>query len=57
MELRSTLHFSLGGPLSVVHEFIHASMRRSAVDRLLRRRSVSCLPVEITPMQKLALAL
>lgn len=46
VELRKTLQLSLDDLLSVVREFIHAGMSRSALDRLLRRRGVSRLPVE-----------
>ena len=49
VELRKTLRLSLDDLLSVVKEFIHASMSRSALDRLLRRRGVSRLPVEEAP--------
>lgn len=49
VELRKTLRLSLDDLLSVVREFIHASMSRSALDRLLRRRGVSRLPVEPAP--------
>jgi len=49
VELRKTLRLSLDDLLSVVREFIHASMSRSALDRLLRRRGVSRLPVEEAP--------
>jgi len=43
VELRKTLQLSLDDLLSVVREFIHADMSRSALDRLLRRRGVSRL--------------
>lgn len=49
VELRKTLRLSLDDLLSVVREFVHASMSRSALDRLLRRRGVSRLPVEEAP--------
>jgi transposase-like protein len=49
VELRKTLRTSLDGLLSVAREFIHASMSRSALDRLLRRRGVSRLSVEEAP--------
>ena len=51
VELRKTLRLSLDDLLSVVHEFIHPSMSRSALDRLLRRRGVSRLPVEPAPQR------
>jgi hypothetical protein len=51
VELRKTLRLSLDDLLSVVKEFIHASMSRSALDRLLRRRGVSRLPVEEAPVR------
>lgn len=49
VELRKTLRLSLDDLLSVVREFVNASMSRSALDRLLRRRGVSRLPVEEAP--------
>ena len=49
VELRKTLRLSLDDLLSVVREFIHADMSRSALDRLLRRREVSRLPVDAPP--------
>ena len=49
VELRETLRLSPDDLLSEVREFIHASMSRSALDRLLRRRGVSRLPVEPAP--------
>jgi transposase InsO family protein len=45
IELRKSLGLSLDDLLTVVREFIHASMSRSALDRLLRRHGVSKLPV------------
>jgi len=48
-ELRKPLRLSLDDLLSVVREFVLASMSRSALDRLLRRRGVSRLPVEKAP--------
>ncbi len=49
VELRKTMRVSRDDLISVVREFVHASMSRSALDRLLRRRGVSRLPVEEVP--------
>jgi transposase InsO family protein len=49
VQLRLMLRLSLDDLLSTVREFLHADMSRSALDRLLRRRGVSRLPVEAAP--------
>ena len=47
--LRSQLHLPLDDLLAVVREFIEPAMSRSALDRLLRRRGHSRLPVQPKP--------
>ena len=47
--LRTSLRLSLDDLLAVVREFIEPSMSRSALDRLLRRRGCSRLPVVQEP--------
>ena len=47
--LRTQLRLSLDDLLSVVREFIEPTMSRSALDRLLRRRGHSRLPVAEAP--------
>ncbi|MGK3273731.1 IS481 family transposase, partial [Comamonas kerstersii] len=47
--LRSQLRLPLDDLLAVVREFIEPAMSRSALDRLLRRRGYSRLPVQPKP--------
>ncbi|MDE1556271.1 IS481 family transposase, partial [Comamonas aquatica] len=47
--LRSQLRLPLDDLLAVVREFIEPAMSRSALDRLLRRRGHSRLPVQPKP--------
>ena len=47
--LRSQLRLPLDDLLAVVREFIEPAMSRSALDRLLRRRGYSRLPIQSKP--------